>query len=80
VTRPYHAAVPSFGEWGYVLAAPRPFEIPARLIPGLRFLSDETLAAMFSFGPDMARWEAPVNRLHDQVLVRTYESEWRKFQ
>ncbi|MHB8797345.1 MAG: polyamine aminopropyltransferase [Thermoanaerobaculia bacterium] len=79
-TRPYHATVPSFGEWGYVLAAPRPFEVPARLIPGLRFLSDETLAAMFSFGPDMARWEAPVNRLHDQVLVRTYESEWRKFE
>ena len=24
--------------------------------------------------------EAPVNRLHDQVLVRTYESEWRKFE
>jgi hypothetical protein len=29
----------------------------------------------------MARWaEAPVNRLHDQALVRTYESEWRKFE
>jgi spermidine synthase len=79
-TRPYHATVPSFGEWGYVLAAPRPFDVPSRLIPDLRYLSDETLAAMFSFGPDMARWEAPVNRLHDQVLVRTYESEWRKFE
>ncbi len=29
----------------------------------------------------MAPWDAaPVNRLHDQVLVRTYESEWRKFE
>lgn len=80
-TRPYHAAVPSFGEWGWVLAAPRPFEAPARVIAGLRFLSDATLPALFSFGPDMARWaEAPVNRLHDQALVRTYESEWRKFE
>ncbi|MBK9088247.1 MAG: polyamine aminopropyltransferase [Holophagales bacterium] len=79
-TRAYHAAVPSFGEWGFVLAAPKPFDLPARLVPGLRYLSDETLPALFSFGPDMARWEAPVNRLHDQVLVRTYESEWRKFE
>ncbi len=79
-TRAYHATVPSFGEWGFVLAAPRPFDLPARLIPNLRYLSDETLPALFSFGPDMARWEAPVNRLHDQVLVRTYESEWRKFE
>ncbi len=79
-TRAYHAAVPSFGEWGYVLAAPKPFEVPSRLVSGLRYLSDETLPALFTFGPDMARWEAPVNRLHDQVLVRTYESEWRKFE
>ena len=79
-TRPYHATVPSFGEWGFVLASPRPFTVPARLIPGLRYLSDETLPALFSFGPDMARLEVPVNRLHDQVLVRTYESEWRKFE
>ena len=80
-TRPYHAAVPSFGEWGFVLASPRPFEAPGRLLPGLRFLSDEMLPALFSFGPDMAPWEAaPVNRLHDQVLVRTYESEWRRFE
>ena len=79
-TRPYHATVPSFGEWGFVLASRRPFDVPGRLIPGLRFLSDETLPALFSFGPDMARLEVPVNRLHDQVLVRTYESEWRKFE
>lgn len=79
-TRPYHATVPSFGEWGFVLASPRPFNVPARLIPGLRYLSVETLPALFSFGPDMARLEVPVNRLHDQVLVRTYESEWRKFE
>ncbi len=79
-TRPYHATVPSFGEWGFVLAAPRPFALPRHLIAGLRYLSDETLPALFSFGPDMARLEAPVNRLYDQVLVRTYESEWRKFE
>ena len=79
-TRAYHAAVPSFGEWGFVLAAAKPFDVPSSPLPGLRYLSAETLPALFSFSPDMARWEAPVNRLQDQVLVRTYESEWRKFE
>ncbi len=76
---PYQMTVPSFGVWGYVLAAPRPFEAPTRVLPGLRALSSETLASLFVFGPDISRVEAPVNRLNDQVLVRMYESEWKKF-
>ncbi|HUM00926.1 MAG TPA: polyamine aminopropyltransferase [Thermoanaerobaculia bacterium] len=77
--RPYQMTVPSFGVWGYVLASPRPFEVPKSVLPGLRALSSEALAGLFVFGPDIARVEAPVNRLNDQVLVRTYESEWKKF-
>ncbi|HQR67689.1 MAG TPA: polyamine aminopropyltransferase, partial [Thermoanaerobaculia bacterium] len=77
--RPYQMTVPSFGVWGYVLASPRPFEEPKSVLPGLRALSSETVASLFVFGPDIARVEAPVNRLNDQVLVRTYESEWKKF-
>jgi len=77
--RPYQMTVPSFGVWGYVLAAPRPFDVPTRVPPGLRALSAETLPALFSFGPDIARVDAPVNRLNDQVLVRTYEREWKRF-
>ena len=79
-TRPYHAAVPSFGEWGWVLAAKKPFDVPAKVPSGLRFLSGESLAGMFVFGLDMARVEAPVNRLNTQVLVRTYEREWKRFE
>ncbi|HYM09968.1 MAG TPA: polyamine aminopropyltransferase, partial [Bryobacterales bacterium] len=38
-TYPYHVYVPSFGEWGFVLAGTTPYEPPARLPDGLRFLS-----------------------------------------
>ena len=75
-TWPYHADVPSFGEWGFVLAGRRPYAPPARLVPGLRFLTPATLAAAFDFPADMARVDAPVNRLSNQVLVRTFEEEW----
>ena len=36
--RPYHALVPSFGEWGVVLAALKPIDPPTSVMPGLRYL------------------------------------------
>ncbi|AVO41238.1 polyamine aminopropyltransferase [Simplicispira suum] len=73
---PYHAHVPSFGEWGYVLASHRPWRLPERLPPGMRFLSLPSLPLLFDFPLDMARLPTEVNRLSNQVLVTTYEREW----
>lgn len=79
VVRPYHALVPSFGEWGFALAALAPFEEPKTLPPGLRYLDVPTLASLFVIGPDMARVDAEVNRLNNQALVHYYEEEWRRW-
>ena len=73
---PYHAHVPSFGEWGFVIASRRPWAPPASLPAGLRFLGIEGLGALFQFPPDMARIATGVNRLSNQVLVHTFEEEW----
>ena len=73
---PYHAHVPSFGEWGFVIASRRPWRVPEKLPEGLRFLSTTSLPLMFDFPLDMARVPAQVNRLSNQVLVHTYEQEW----
>jgi len=73
---PYHAHVPSFGEWGFVIASRRPYRLPTALPEGLRFLDAQNLAALFDFPRDMARVPAEVNRLSNQVLVTTYEAEW----
>ena len=75
---PYHAHVPSFGEWGFVVAGRRPLRQPTELPPGLKFLTLEGLPPLFEFPRDMARVPAPVNRLSNQVLVTTYEREWGK--
>jgi len=75
---PYHAHVPSFGEWGFVIASRRPWRLPEALPPGLRFLSAQTLPLLFDFPRDMDRVPAEVNRLSNQVLVTTYEQEWGK--
>ena len=72
----YHANVPTFGEWGYIIASHRPWHMPSRLPDGLRFLGMNTLPMLFDFPKDMSRIPAEVNRLSNQVLVTTYEQEW----
>lgn len=73
---PYHAHVPSFGEWGFVIASRRPYRLPRALPEGLRFLNTASLPLLFDFPQDMARVPTEVNRLSNQVLVSTYEEEW----
>ena len=76
-TYPYHVYVPSFGEWGFVIAGHRDFQLPSSLPAGLRFVSIAGLPAMFQFPPDMAPMPMPPNRLNDQVLVRAYDQDWK---
>jgi spermidine synthase len=79
-TRAYHAHVPSFGEWGFILAAHRPLTDAGRLPPGLHFLNAATARVMFDFPTDMARRETLVNRLDNQVLVRSFDAEWGRYE
>jgi len=74
---PYHVYVPSFGEWGFVLAGRTAPHRPSALPPDLRFLTLDTIREMVDFPRDMARVPAEANRLHTQALVRYYEREWR---
>ncbi len=78
-TLPYHALVPSFGEWGYVLASRNPVT-PVRPLPeGLRFLDEKTMEDLTHFPKDMSWLPAEVNRLNNQVLVQYYDEEWSRW-
>ena len=76
-TWPYHVYVPSFGEWGFVIAGNRDYQFPTSVPPGLRFVSVNGLSTLFQFPPDMAPLSMPPNRLNDQVLVRLYDQDWK---
>jgi spermidine synthase len=76
-TYPYHVYVPSFGEWGFVIASFRDYQMPHSLPQGLRFMSLDGLPALFQFPPDMSPLPMPANRLNDQILVRTYDQDWK---
>jgi spermidine synthase len=75
---PYHAYVPSFGEWGYVVGATAPYKVPNKFPPGLRYLTPDIARGMFDFPGDMSRVPAEPNRLDTQILVQLYEREWAR--
>ncbi|MBY0490477.1 MAG: polyamine aminopropyltransferase [Gemmatimonadaceae bacterium] len=75
-TWPYHVYVPSFGDWGFVIAGEASYAPPRTLPTGLRYLTVATLPSLFDFPADLQRIPAEPNRLNDQVLVRYYEHEF----
>ncbi|MDB5961960.1 MAG: spermidine synthase [Massilia sp.] len=78
-TFPYHAYVPSFGEWGFVLASPQQeYTPPSSYRLPLRFLNAATTREMFAFPPDMQRIDMAPNRLNTQSLVHEFEQDWRQ--
>jgi len=77
LTYPYHVYVPSFGEWGFVLAGHHEYKPPTALPAGLPFVDLKGLPALFQFPPDMAPLAMAPNRLNDQVLIHLYDEDWK---
>ncbi len=69
---PYHVFVPSFGDWGYVLAqagsTPPDLRLPAD-VPELRFLDEPTLASASVFPRDRPRRELEPSTLDRPRIV-----------
>lgn len=78
-TTPYHAYVPSFGDWGYVIASNDEFKPGKNYPAGLRYVTDASFTQMLEFPPDMQPTEKAVNKLNNQKLVHLFESEWAEY-
>jgi spermidine synthase len=80
---PYHVYVPSFGDWGFVMATRRAISPRGLLLKPsihLKFLTDETLPTLFTFPKDMTyKPDIQANRLDDQALVKYYRAGWKRF-
>ncbi len=80
VTVPYHAYVPSFGEWGYIMGMKQYSWRPEGPLPaGLRFVNNATIRQMLSFPPDMSEVPTEINKLNNQVLISYFEDEWAPY-
>ncbi|MGJ4782814.1 polyamine aminopropyltransferase [Leptospira interrogans] len=77
-TLPLHVYVPSFGEWGFVLAGQRSIQFKKDFPKDLKFLNIQELESIQTFPQDMSRVPVEINRLDNQALVRYYDREWNR--
>ncbi|WP_019672010.1 spermidine synthase [Psychrobacter lutiphocae] len=76
-TTPYHTYVPSFGEWGFIVASVgKKFVPPTKYEVPVRYLTPEVSREMFVFAPDMQPIEVEPNTLDRQILVHYYLQDW----
>lgn len=79
-TLPYHCYVPSFGEWGFIMASAAPLTAAVRELPaGLRYFDTQVFETERSFPPDMEQLPVEPNKLNNQALVRLFEKEWGRY-
>jgi spermidine synthase len=80
-TLPYHVHVPSFGEWGFVLASRHPLTVSKIKLANheYRFLAPLSLAQLFQFPKDMQKIEVKANRLSSQPLLQYYQEGWKQW-
>ncbi len=90
-TLPYHASIPTMGDWGWIMAAPKEDYTPPLLkrtflnrVTGetfndypLTFLDKETMKSLLAFGRDYfrEREEVKENTLLNPVLPRYYDAD-----
>ncbi|MHB0870654.1 MAG: polyamine aminopropyltransferase [Chloroflexota bacterium] len=76
---PYHAYVPAFGDWGFIMASRAPLNVDqlAVSVP-TRFLDTSTLRSLFVFPSDMARREVQPNSLIQPALPGYYREGWQQ--
>jgi len=79
-TRPYHIYVPSFGDWGFFLAAEHEPDISnfAPQVP-MQYLTSQLLATSLIFDSDTAEVATEINTLDNQVILTYYERGWREW-
>ncbi len=78
-TYPFHVNVPSFGEWGFVLAADRPLT-PTDADPTVdtQFLNAEVIPGLFQFPKDLKSAEPPkASTLDRPRVLDDYLEGWR---
>ena len=81
-TRPLRNNVPSFGEWGFILASNRKINLRDQVSVETKLLSNtDVLAGLFVFDGDMARPEGidDVSTLFDPQVLYIYEEEAREW-
>lgn len=76
---PFHVLVPSFGDWGFVMASQMPLSQQREFVDGLRFLHKTTATSAFHFPKDIGLRETKINTIDQPNALQYYLQGWRYF-
>ncbi len=77
-TKAYHTYVPSFGEWGFVMASKFPVHFENyKPKERLKYLNSLVLKRMEIFGKDIEHLEVEPNKLSTHRLIEYYDAGWK---
>ncbi len=80
-TSAYQTYVPSFGNWGYTVAANYPLDpVKRRTLPdGLKFLTDREFENSFAMPKDITIKKTKINSIDNPVVLNYFLDEWTKW-
>lgn len=79
---PYHLLVPSFGDWGFVVASDHSLDVDEaarHLIPTTRHLDQDIFPGLFRFGKDQLVETTDINTLDRPIVLNRYLNGWRQW-
>lgn len=77
-TYPFHLFIPSFGDWGFVLASERPLKPKTiRVTVPTRYLEDKILPSLFVFPKDLIAKDVAVSSLDRPLVLSYYLKGWK---
>lgn len=74
---PYHLNVPSFGDWGFILASKKNLAFQFRPDIPTRFLEASSFDHLFYFPKDIAQRDVLSNYLDQPIVMEYYLDHWR---
>ncbi len=77
---PYHASIPSFGDWGFVMASDIALDIQSpQMTQETKFLDKDGFSKLFIFEKDLITKDVAINHLDRPVLLNYYLRGWRYY-
>ena len=76
--KPYHVYVPSFGDWGFMLAGNIPYNIEdIKLNVETKYLDDELVQKAFVIEKDIVKENIKPSKLDNPEILNYYLKGWR---
>ncbi|SKB48336.1 spermidine synthase [Lachnospiraceae bacterium] len=72
--KPYHLEVPAFGDWGFNMASRQELDGDYSVDVETKYLTDENMASLFTFGKDEISEKVAINQLTKPVLMQYYNT------